>query len=36
MANMEGKTVLITGANQGVGKAAAMALGGMGAKLVLI
>ena len=36
MANMQGKTVLITGANQGIGKAAAIALGAMGAKLVLV
>jgi retinol dehydrogenase-12 len=33
---MQGKTVLITGANQGVGKASAIALGKMGAKLVLV
>jgi NAD(P)-dependent dehydrogenase (short-subunit alcohol dehydrogenase family) len=33
---MEGKTVLITGANQGIGKASAIALGAMGAKLVLV
>ena|ERR1700674_1707854 len=36
MAEMHGKTVLITGANQGLGKASAMALGKMGAKLVLV
>ncbi len=36
MADMTGKTVLITGANQGVGKASAMALGKMGATLVLV
>jgi NAD(P)-dependent dehydrogenase (short-subunit alcohol dehydrogenase family) len=33
---MQGKTVLITGANQGIGKAAAVALGKMGANLVLV
>ena len=33
---MTGKTVLITGANQGIGKAAAVALGRQGAKLVLV
>ena len=33
---MQGKTVLITGANQGIGKAAAIALGKMGANLVLV
>lgn len=36
MADMHGKTVLITGANQGIGKAAAEALGSMGAKLILV
>jgi NAD(P)-dependent dehydrogenase (short-subunit alcohol dehydrogenase family) len=36
MADMQGKTVLITGANQGIGKAAAVALGRLGAKLVLV
>lgn len=36
MADMHGKTVLITGANQGLGKASAMALGKMGANLVLV
>ncbi len=33
---MQGKTVLITGANQGVGLASAFALGRMGAHLVLV
>jgi NAD(P)-dependent dehydrogenase (short-subunit alcohol dehydrogenase family) len=33
---MQGKTVLITGANQGIGKAAAIALGKLGAQLVLV
>jgi retinol dehydrogenase-12 len=36
MADMHGKVVLITGANQGIGKASAIALGQMGAKLVLL
>jgi retinol dehydrogenase 12 len=36
MADMHGKTVLITGANQGIGKASAIALGKMGASLVLV
>ena len=36
MADMHGKTVLITGANQGIGKASAVALGQMGASLVLV
>ena len=36
MADMHGKTVLITGANQGIGKESALALGKMGAKLVLV
>ncbi len=36
MADMQGKTVLITGANQGIGKASAEALGKMGAKLILV
>ena len=36
MADMHGKTVLITGANQGIGKASAEALGKMGAKLILV
>src|SRR5579859_7029379 len=34
--DMHAKTVLITGANQGIGKASALALGTMGAKLVLV
>ena len=33
---MKGKTVVITGANQGIGKASAVALGSMGARLVLV
>jgi NAD(P)-dependent dehydrogenase (short-subunit alcohol dehydrogenase family) len=33
---MEGKTVLITGANQGIGKTSAIALGKRGARLVLV
>jgi NAD(P)-dependent dehydrogenase (short-subunit alcohol dehydrogenase family) len=36
MVDMHGKTVLITGANQGIGKASAEALGKMGAKLILV
>jgi NAD(P)-dependent dehydrogenase (short-subunit alcohol dehydrogenase family) len=36
MANMQGKTVLITGASQGIGKASAVALGKRGAKLFLV
>jgi NAD(P)-dependent dehydrogenase (short-subunit alcohol dehydrogenase family) len=36
MSDMKGKTVLVTGANQGIGKASALALGKMGASLVLV
>lgn len=36
MSDMKGKRVLITGANQGIGKASAIALGKMGASLVLV
>ena len=36
MSDMHGKTVLITGANQGIGKASAISLGKMGASLVLV
>jgi NAD(P)-dependent dehydrogenase (short-subunit alcohol dehydrogenase family) len=36
VATMHGKTVLITGANQGIGKASAVALGKLGARLVLV
>jgi NAD(P)-dependent dehydrogenase (short-subunit alcohol dehydrogenase family) len=36
MADMKGKTVLISGANQGIGKASAIALGQKGAKLVIV
>jgi NAD(P)-dependent dehydrogenase (short-subunit alcohol dehydrogenase family) len=36
MSEMQGKTVLITGANQGLGKASALALARMGANLVLV
>jgi retinol dehydrogenase-12 len=35
-ANMTGRTCLITGATSGIGRAAAMALAGMGASLVLV
>lgn len=34
--DMSGRTVMITGANSGIGKATAMALAGMGADLVLV
>ncbi|MGA3123006.1 MAG: SDR family oxidoreductase [Polyangiaceae bacterium] len=33
---MQGKIVVITGANQGIGKASAVALGALGAKVVLV
>ena len=33
---MQGKTVLITGANQGIGKVSAIALGKLGARLVIV
>lgn len=36
MSDMQGKIVLITGANQGIGKASALLLGKMGANLVLV
>jgi NAD(P)-dependent dehydrogenase (short-subunit alcohol dehydrogenase family) len=36
MPTMQGKTVLVTGANQGIGKASAIALGKMGAQLVIV
>ena len=33
---MQGKTVVITGSNQGIGKASALILGSLGARLVLV
>ena len=34
--DMSGKTIIITGANSGLGKASAITLAGMGARLLLV